>query len=213
MTGTRSSSANRVRSVGVLRAGAGQDQRALCAGQQVEHRANVVVGWTRGRRSGQLDLGLAGDHLVEQVLGERQEHRTRPATERLAYGLGKDVHQLLDGARLDGPLRELAERTGLIDLLEGLPAAIPALDLADEDEQRGRVLFRGMDADGHVRGADGASSQAYRGPAGQLAVGLGHERRSAFVACGDDPDPCTLEGVENAEEALARNGERIAHAC
>ena len=42
------------------------------------------------------------------------------------------------------------------------------------------------------------------GSPGQLAVGLGHERRGALVAGRDDPDPGALEGVEQAEERLAR---------
>jgi hypothetical protein len=39
-----------------------------------------------------------------------------------------------------------------------------------------------VDADGHVRGADGTGSDHDRRPAGQLAVRLGHEGRTAFVA-------------------------------
>ena len=50
------------------------------------------------------------------------------------------------------------------------------------------------------------------GPAGQLAVGLGHERRAALVTRRHDPDAGVTEGVEQAEERLAGHGEGVADA-
>ena len=79
-----------------------------------------------------------------------------------------------------------------------------ALDLADRHEHRRRILARGVDPDGEVRATDRAGPERDRGSPGQLAVGLGHERRGTLVARGDDPDPGALEGVEQAQERLAR---------
>ena len=50
------------------------------------------------------------------------------------------------------------------------------------------------------------------GRPGQLAVGLGHERRRTLVAGGDDADAGVAEGVEEAEERLAGHREGVADA-
>ena len=46
------------------------------------------------------------------------------------------------------------------------------------------------------------------GPAGELAVGVGHVRRARLVAAGDQPDRRVVEAVEDVEVALARHAER-----
>ena len=151
----------------------------------------------------------SGDRLVEQVLGQRQEDRAGPAAERLADRLGHGAGDLVDRARLDGPLGEAAEGRHLVDLLERLAAADRALDLADDREHRGRILSGGVDPDGEVGRADRARPEAHRRPPGQLAVRLGHERRGAFVAGRDDADAGPFERVEEAEEGLAGHREGV----
>ena len=69
-----------------------------------------------------------------------------------------------------------------------------------------------MDADPEVGATDRTGAERHRGPAGQLAMRLGHERGRAFVACRDDADPGALEGIEQAEERLARDREGVADA-
>ena len=59
---------------------------------------------------------------------------------------------------------------------------------------------------------DRARRQARGGPSGELSVRLCHERRRTLVAGRDDADPGTLEGVEEPEERLARDGEGVADA-
>src|SRR6185295_15375824 len=110
------------------------------------------------------------------------------------------------------PLGETADRVGDVDLLEALPAARGALDLADEGEHRARVGEGGVDPDGQVRSADGARAEARGGPACELRVRLGHERGGALVPSRDDIDPDRLEALEQAKEALAGDRERPAHA-
>ena len=99
---------------------------------------------------------------------------------------------------LGRPLRQPAEGRDLVDLLERLAAEERALHLADGREHRGRVLARRVDPDRQVRAADGARPEADGRPAGQLPVGLGHERGRTLVPGGDHPDPGPLEGVEQA---------------
>ena len=87
-----------------------------------------------------------------------------------------------------------------------------ALDLADDREHRCRVLQRGVDPDRQVGRPDRARPEAGRRSAGQLSVGLGHERGRALVPGRDDADPGVAERLEDAEEALAGDGERVADA-
>ena len=214
MIGTWSSSANRISSVDVRARRTpppARIDRSPGRGEQLDDRADLVrrrPGGRGSRRVGRLEL----DDLVEEVLRQRQQHRTGPAGQRLADGLGHDRRDVLGAARLGRPLGQPAERRDLVDLLERLAAEEVALDLADEREHRARVLPRRVDPDGEIGGADRARREARGRPTGQLPVGLGHERGAALVPRRDDPDPGVAERVEQAEERLARNGERVAHA-
>ena len=69
-----------------------------------------------------------------------------------------------------------------------------------------------MDPDAKVRPTDRPRPETDRRPAGQLTMRLRHERGGAFVTSGDDADPGTLEGVEQTEERLAGDRERISDA-
>src|SRR4029079_10675058 len=68
---------------------------------------------------------------------------------------------------------------------------------------------RRMDADREIGRADRARADGRGRAAGELAVGLGHERGGALVARGDAPDAGGVETLEEAEEALAGHGERV----
>ena len=81
-----------------------------------------------------------------------------------------------------------AEHAAVVDLLERLAFLLIRGDLADEQDQRRRVLERRMHADRGVGRARPAGDEADPGTAGQLAVGLGHVRGSRLVAAGDQPD-------------------------
>ncbi len=50
------------------------------------------------------------------------------------------------------------------------------------------------------------------GPSGQVAVGLGHERGATFVPRRHDPDAGSAELVQDAQERLTRDRERVADA-
>src|SRR5439155_2394163 len=135
-------------------------------------------------------------HLVDEVLRDREHYRAAPAVQLLFHGIDCGLYRRLDVRRFGRPLCEPADRFGHVDLLEALPAARAALDLADEREHRARIGERGVDAYGEIRAADGARAEAGCGATGQLGVRLGHERCRALVPCRDDVDADRLEALE-----------------
>ena len=106
------------------------------------------------------------------------------------------------------PLRHRAEHLAVVDLLERLAPQHRPRHLADQEDQRRRVLERGVDAAGGVRRARAARDHADAGPAGELPVGVGHVRGADLVAAGDEADRRVEERVEHGEVALARDAER-----
>ncbi len=108
-----------------------------------------------------LDFGKFGEH----VLGQHKHHRAGAA------GLTEmeSVADMLGNARgivdFDDPFRHRREEIFVLDLLEGLAFAGAARYLADQQDHRGRVLKRGVDADTGVAGAGAAGDEAdTRGP-------------------------------------------------
>jgi hypothetical protein len=122
-----------------------------------------------------------------------------------AHDLGnpRGVHHLL---RVLGERREHRHE---VHLLEGLAAEGASVDLADQQQQRRRVLEGGVNPDRGVRGARPARDEGDAGPPGELAVGLGHVRRPALLPAYDEPDRVArvAERVERREVALSRNAE------
>ncbi len=199
------------RGPGAQDAAAGEDHRPTGARQQLDDSRQLLRRGARDARTVRV-RALEQHDLVEQVLRQRQQDRARSAGEGLADGLRHDPRDVLGAARLRRPLGEAADRRDLVDLLEGLAALERALDLADQREHRAGILAGGVDPDGQVGAADGAGAEAGSGAARQLPVRLGHERGTALVAGRHDPDPRVGERVEEAEERLARHGERVPHA-
>ena len=116
------------------------------------------------------------------------------------------------GARpvdLRDPLAELRQEAAVVDLLERLAIQHPAADLADQHHERGRVLEGDVQTRRAVGRAGPARDEAHAGSAGELAVGLGHHRRRALLACRDEADraPRVVQGVEHREVALAGHAE------
>ena len=110
------------------------------------------------------------------------------------------------------PLRHGAEHRLVVELLEGLALLHVAGDLADEEDQRRRILHRDVDAGRGVRGARPARDEADAGAAGELAVGLRHHRRAALLAADRDGDRGVVQRVEHGEVALARHAEEMVDA-
>ena len=144
-------------------AGAGQDQRALGGGEEVQHRAQVA----RARC-----LGMRPDDRHERALGQGQAPGRprgspgttgpgRPSTvaRTAASSTAAAVSASVELAR---PLGQAADGADEVDLLERLAAPQAAVDVTEEHEHRGRVRRGGVDADGEVRGADDAGPEAGR---------------------------------------------------
>ena len=77
-----------------------------------------------------------------------------------------------------------------------------------------RVLHGDVHADRAVAGAGAARDERRRGPAGQLAVGLGHVHRARLESAGDQLQLLAhvVEAVERVEKALARHFEHVVDA-
>ena len=107
------------------------------------------------------------------------------------------------------PERAGAEHLAVVEFLEGLAVALVAGHLADEQDHRRGVLERGVQADAGVGGARAARDEADARPAAELALRLGHERRAAFLAAGDEADALAVlvKAVEHRQVALARHAE------
>ena len=111
---------------------------------------------------------------------------------------------------IDVPRRlgDAAERACVVDLLPGLAALERSRHVPDEQDQRRRVLLRGVHPDGRLRRPRAARDEADPRAAGELAVRLGSVRGSLLVAAGDEPDRRVVERVEHGQEALAGQAER-----
>ena len=189
-------------------AAAGDDQRATGVGQQRPQGRKRVGGDPRSHRGVRPRVG---DHdlLGQHVLGQGHGHRSRPSgarpVERLAHELG-DAGRIVD---LRDPLAQRLEEPPVLDLLERLAIGVPALDLADEQHHRRRVLGGVVEPDRRVAGAGAAGDHDDARPPRQLAVGLRHVGGAALVPAGDGRDGVArvVEGVERREEALARHAE------
>ena len=192
-------------------AGTREDHGPARAGQLVQDRTDdrgVELECASARRL----RGRSRHAFVEEILRNRHKDRTRPTCPQVAKDLVERIRHGVAVAELRRPLRQPAERADLIDLLEGLASPEPSGHLAHDRDHRRRILARGMDADRHVRGADGPGSDDHRRPARQLAVRLGHERRAALVAGTDDADAFVDERLEERQEALTGDREGKPHA-
>jgi hypothetical protein len=109
-------------------------------------------------------------------------------------------------------LRHLAEQADVVELLEGLASKVRPRHLADEEDERSRVLVGGVDPDRGVRCSGSTRDQTDARPAGQLPVGLGHVGRRRLVAGRIEPDRRVADRVEHADVALARDAVRRVHA-
>ncbi len=186
---------------------AGDHQRTLRGGQQPGQRGGI-----RGRRRGDhgpIRAGVAADGIaIEHILGQRQHHRPGTARGRDLEGARDQFGNARRVVDFGDPFRHAAEHRRVIDFLEGLPAAVLAGDLPDEQDHRRRILRGNMDADAGMRGAGPARDKADAGAAGQLAVGLGHIGGRAFVLADDQVDRgLIVQRVQHVEKALARHAE------
>ena len=115
-------------------------------------------------------------------------------------------------------LGHVAEGDLVIDLLKGAAAQVGARHLANEQDQRHRVLFRRMNGDGGVTGTRPAADHGNARGARQLGIGDGHEAGPAFVAAGYDLNVVAIvQGVQYRKVAFSRHTEHtvdtVQHQC
>src|SRR5581483_4726752 len=91
------------------------------------------------------------------------------------------------------------------ELLKRLAAEVTPGNLADEEDERRRVLVGGVDADGGVRRTGRACDEADPRAPRELAVGVGHVRGAGLVTRRVESDRRVRDRVEDAEIALARD--------
>lgn len=148
------------------------------------------------------------DFVEQHVLGQCEDDRAGAAVHRDGVG-ARDIFG--DAARIvdpRGPFGERGEHRGEVDFLERLAIAGAAIDIADEEDHRLRILAGHMDADRRVGGAGAARDEGDAGAVRERAIGAGHERDAAFLAARDDVDRGRIdERVEHGEEAFAGHGE------
>ena len=100
------------------------------------------------------------------------------------------------------------EEGGQVDFLEALAVAVGAVEVADEQDHRRRILEGDMDSGAGVGRAGPAGDEGDAGPPGHLAVGVGHVGDPAFLPADDQVDlRRVMERVEHGEEAFAGHGE------
>ena len=113
----------------------------LGGGEQFAQRIDIVRG---GRGLDRLDPRRIGDvgGVVEHVLGQRDHHRAGASLHRDAERARDDFRDARGVVDLDHPLGQRAERRAVIEFLERFAVAHAALDLADEQDHRRRILHR-----------------------------------------------------------------------
>ena len=184
------------------RAGAGEHLRKFChlgvAGRGLDQRERRRVGH--------------GDALDQHVLGDADHDRPRPAVRRGVESARHDLRHARRVVDFGRPFGHRAEIGAVVDLLEGLALAHLARHLADEHDERRRILARDVDAWRGIGGARPARDEADAGLAGHFSDRLRHHAGAALLAADRDGEIGVVERVEHRQIALARHAEDVAHA-
>ena len=109
------------------------------------------------------------------------------------------------------PFGHGAEHGAVIQFLHRIAAQKAAFDLAHKQDHGRGILLGDMNAGRGVGGAWGARDKTNAGPAGGLAIGLGHHGRAAFIAADRDRDAAIDQGIEHRQIGFAGNAESLCH--
>ena len=211
-TGSPQASAQRVNAGAdacVPRPAADEHERPLRAPRAAPRARPAPRAGRRAQRAVARRVGDVGARR-QHVLGQREHDRAGAPARRHRVGAREHLGDARGVVELERPLRHRAEDGLVVELLEGLAPALRARDLADEQDQRRRVLARGVHAGRGMGRARSAGDHAEPGTAGQLAVGVGRVGGGALVAAVDDAEAVAVlvEAVEQREVGLARDAER-----
>ncbi len=117
----------------------------------------------------------------------------------------RDAIRAVDTRR---PFADRAEEGGEVHFLKPFALTHFAIDVADEQDHRLRILMRDMHADAGVRRAGTAGDESDAGPLRHRAVRTCHHRHAAFLPARHQIDRVLLaQSIEHLKEAFARHGE------
>ena len=184
-------------------------QRPRRPREVIEKRLHLMPGGCRADapRGWQIGDGCA---LGEHVLGNREHDGPGPSRLREVEGMAQVLGQARCAVDLGHPFCHRREHVAKLDLLKGLALALVARDLSDQHDHGARILKRGVDPDARVAGAGPARDDTDPGAAGQLGVGISHERGPPLLTAGNEAQPVRsgVDGIEQPEKAFARNAEK-----
>ena len=89
---------------------------------------------------------------------------------------------------VDNPFGDVAVHCGVINLLEGFTANGFARDLSHEQHQWCGILGSDVDSRCGITCTGATADKTDPGPVRQLTVGVGHHRRTAFLAADHGTD-------------------------
>ncbi len=186
------------------------EHRPLGRQQQLDRGLHLPrMPFLRGVVPGQdrLDRAVPGDRRVEDVLGDVDQHRTRPAgrrdVERLVDHVGdlariRDQVVVLRGRHRDAP------RVGL---LEGVHADRRRRDLTGDRNDRDRVHVGIRERSDEVRGSRPGGGERDADASGRLGVSLGHVPGALLMTGEDVPDRAVEDRVVGRHDRPAGDTE------
>ena len=199
------------RGVGADRAGAHEDDRVLCLGNDPARRCNMsgvgvkivhllALQGHRIRRHfgdvlGQVDVGGTGLAFLGVLEGQADDLAHRVGADDLLGALGDGLKQ---GAQIEV-------------LVAGQLHTVGA-HLAGDGHQRCAVQIRIGHAGDEVGGTRPQGGQADACVAGQAAVHIGHKSSSLLVAGGDEADLAVPDGKHQVQRFLTGDAEDHIHA-
>src|SRR5439155_3473737 len=133
--------------------GAGERERSPRRPEQELDLVDRGLRWRRPPAAPRLLRAVAVERLAENVLWQHEDGR--PRRPRLG-GPDRARDELVGSARVvqhPDALREPAEHLETVELLEDVLADLLPAHVADEEDERRRVLRRGVHADARVRRA------------------------------------------------------------
>ena len=151
------------------------------------------------------DIGFLHEHVFRQ----RDHHRARPALHRGMEGARDDFRNARRIVDFGDEFCRRAEDGAIVHLLECAALAHAALDLADEEDQRRRIVLGDMDRMGGVHRARSACHEGDARPPGQAAGCFRHQRRARFLPRDGELDRDIMQRVEHGEIGFAGHAEHM----
>ncbi len=172
--------------------------------EQCAHRPGT------GRLGDRRDGWAVGniDQIAQHVFGQGEHDWPGSAGGGDAVGAGDifgDSRRIVDPRR---PFGDRPEEGRHVDFLEALTVAVGAVEVADEQDHRSRILECDMNARRCIGRAWAARYESDAWSPGHLAVGVGHVGHSAFLSAYHQVDfGRVVKRVEDREETFPRHGE------